>query len=91
MYWEDGNLRISPSDLIVFLESEFASWMDRWLLDGNTSGPVFDSVRTENGWERLSDYRPGEGYQMGSGCEWFGERNTIRCLCLRGRLREGPD
>ena len=30
MHLEDGNLRISPSDLVVFLESEFASWMDRW-------------------------------------------------------------
>ena len=49
MYWEDGNLRISPSDLIVFLESEFASWMDRWLVDGDTAGPVFDTVRTGNG------------------------------------------
>ncbi len=49
MHWEDGNLRISPSDLIVFLESEFASWMDRWLVDKNTAGPAFDPVRTRDG------------------------------------------
>ncbi len=49
MYWEDGNLRISPSDLIVFLESEFASWMDRWSVDNNTAGPAFDSGRTRDG------------------------------------------
>lgn len=30
---EDGSLLYSPSDLIVFMESEFASWMDRFYVD----------------------------------------------------------
>ena len=49
MYWDDGTLHVSPSDLIVFLESEFASWMDHWLADGNRASPVFDSVLTRDG------------------------------------------
>ncbi len=49
MYWEDGNLRISPSDLIVFLESEFASWMDRWLINGDDAGPHAESVQNRKG------------------------------------------
>ena len=49
MYWEDGSLRISPSDLSIFLESDFASWMDRWSVDKNTAGLVFDFVRTRDG------------------------------------------
>lgn len=32
MYWDAGKLQCSPSDLTVFLDSEFASWMDRWHL-----------------------------------------------------------
>ena len=27
---DSGILKFSPSDLTVFLETEFASWMDRW-------------------------------------------------------------
>jgi predicted RecB family nuclease len=30
---ESGNLKFSPSDLTVFLETEFASWMDRWHIE----------------------------------------------------------
>lgn len=30
MYYEETRLRFSPTDLTIFLESEFASWMDRW-------------------------------------------------------------
>jgi len=44
MYLENGNLIISPSDVVVFLESEFASWMDRWLVGEYKSGPVIPSV-----------------------------------------------
>lgn len=44
MYFQDGILRISPNDLIVFLESEFASWMDRWQSEGDIPSPVFDSA-----------------------------------------------
>ena len=44
MYREDGNLIISPSDVVVFLESEFASWMDRWLVGEYKSGPVIPSA-----------------------------------------------
>ena len=49
MYREDGNLLISPSDIIVFLGSEFASWMDRWLADGGEPSPVFNSVLSRDG------------------------------------------
>lgn len=49
MYREDGNLRISPSDIIVFLESEFASWMDRWAIDENPASPDTESCQTLNG------------------------------------------
>ncbi len=37
MHFENntGTLRFSPSDLTVFLESEFASWMDRWSLENS--------------------------------------------------------
>ena len=44
MYLEDGNLIISPSDVVVFLESEFASLMDRLLVGEYKSGPVIPSV-----------------------------------------------
>lgn len=32
MYYDtdSGILKFSPSDLTVFLETEFGSWMDRW-------------------------------------------------------------
>ena len=33
MRYIDNELRFSPSDLTKFLESEFASWMDRWDLE----------------------------------------------------------
>ena len=36
---EGGSLKFSPSDLVVFLESEFASWMDRWAIDQDCQGP----------------------------------------------------
>lgn len=32
-----GRLRFSPSDLVVFLQGDFATWMDRWHAD-NTNG-----------------------------------------------------
>ena len=44
MYLENGNLIISPSDVVVFLESEFASLMDRLLVGEYKSGPVIPSV-----------------------------------------------
>ncbi|MCA9095837.1 MAG: hypothetical protein KDA68_20300 [Planctomycetaceae bacterium] len=30
MHHDHTGLRFSPSDLVTFLDSEFASWMDRW-------------------------------------------------------------
>ena len=30
---DSGILKFSPSDLTVFLETEFASWMDRWQVE----------------------------------------------------------
>ena len=30
MYRDAFGLHFSPTDLMIFLESEFASWMDRW-------------------------------------------------------------
>ena len=33
--------RFSPSDLCVFLESEFAAWMDRWLADQEAQPSLF--------------------------------------------------
>jgi len=38
MYREDGTLHCSPSDLTVYLDSEFASWMDRWHLEQRCAG-----------------------------------------------------
>jgi predicted RecB family nuclease len=40
MRYIDGELRFSPSDLTQFLESEYASWMERWWLeiDQNRAG-----------------------------------------------------
>lgn len=32
MRWDGDRVRFSPSDLTVYLTSEFASWMDRWWL-----------------------------------------------------------
>ena len=46
MYSEDGSLRFSPSDLVVYLESGFASWMDRWEVERNTVGSGFDPFQT---------------------------------------------
>lgn len=46
MYVEDGVLTMSPSDLVVYLESEFASWMDRWALDENPAALVIESGQT---------------------------------------------
>lgn len=33
MHWEGDVLQFSPSDLTVFLDGEFPSWMDRWYAD----------------------------------------------------------
>src|SRR5450432_1924074 len=33
MHWKNDILRYSPSDLTVFLDGEFPSWMDRWYAD----------------------------------------------------------
>ena len=30
---DSGILKFSPSDLTVFLETEFGSWMDRWQVE----------------------------------------------------------
>lgn len=30
MYYDSGTLKFSPSNLTIYLETEFASWMDRW-------------------------------------------------------------
>jgi uncharacterized protein len=49
MHSNEGKLIISPSDIVVFLESEFASWMDRWNAEGNATDPVIDYLRTRNG------------------------------------------
>jgi predicted RecB family nuclease len=48
MYYESdsGILRFSPSDLTVFLETEFASWMDRWESERLRGNP---DVVAENG------------------------------------------
>lgn len=48
----DGNLKISPSDLVVFLESEFASWMDRWAIDQDFQEP---DVSTDLGRDAVPD------------------------------------
>ena len=33
MRYDNNRLVFSPSDLVVFLDSEFASWMDRWRIE----------------------------------------------------------
>ena len=33
MRYDTDRLIFSPSDLVVFLDSEFASWMDRWRIE----------------------------------------------------------
>ncbi|MBI1746482.1 MAG: TM0106 family RecB-like putative nuclease [Acidobacteria bacterium] len=45
MYWYGERLHYFPSDLIVFLESEFGSWMDRWYADYRAGrlGDLFDT------------------------------------------------
>ena len=48
----EGNLSISPSDLVVFLESEFASWMDRWAIDQDFQDP---DVSTDLGRDAVPD------------------------------------
>lgn len=42
MYYRHGRLIFSPTDLTVFFESEFASWIDRFHADGN-AGRITDS------------------------------------------------
>ena len=38
---EGNGRRFSPTDLCVFLESEFAAWMDRWLADQEAQPSLF--------------------------------------------------
>src|SRR3990172_9209132 len=38
LHLEGDRIRYTPSDLTVFLESEFASWMDRWALARRAGG-----------------------------------------------------
>jgi uncharacterized protein len=53
MYRTDAGLRFSPTDLTVYLDSEFASWMDRWhaerrptiVASGNDNGKGSDPPR----------------------------------------------
>jgi len=44
MHWKNNVLRYSPSDLTVFLDGEFPSWMDRWYAEqrfiASKSAPV---------------------------------------------------
>ena len=53
MQYIQNQIRFSPSDLTKFMESNFASWMDRWFLEkkiGNHSQTVpdgFDNLGIE--------------------------------------------
>lgn len=44
MYLDGGDFRIPLTDLVVFSESEFTSWMDRWLVDEDKSSPLITSA-----------------------------------------------
>jgi len=48
MYLEDGVLKMSPGALVVYLESEFASWMDRWAVAENPASPDIEFGQTAN-------------------------------------------
>lgn len=45
-YNSDGRLIFSPSDLVVYLESEYASWLDRWNAERNNGN---SDIVNENG------------------------------------------
>jgi predicted RecB family nuclease len=44
MYKCDGSLIFSPSDLTLYLESPFASWMDRFSIDFPYDAPISDLI-----------------------------------------------
>lgn len=50
MHRERDGIRYSPSDLLVFLESEFAAWMERWSAERDPQGSLF-APATSGTWE----------------------------------------
>ena len=67
---EDDSLKISPSDLVVFLESEFASWMDRWAIDQDSQSPDgstdlgFDAIPDEDDLQNLLFAKKGMQHEL---------------------------
>lgn len=45
-FGETHHLLVSPKDLIQYLESEFACWMERWSLETSASRPEPDALTT---------------------------------------------
>ena len=50
MQYTQNQIRFSPSDLTKFMESNFASWMDRWFLEKNIGN---HSQTVPHGFENL--------------------------------------
>ena len=44
MRYDNSLLVFSPSDLIVYLSGDFASWMDRWYLERENSNGVANEL-----------------------------------------------
>ncbi len=57
MRYIDGELRFSPSDLTRFLESEYASWMDRWWVENNHNEQLNSAISRS---DKHGNCRPNE-------------------------------
>jgi len=79
MYVSEGQLRFSPSDLANYLESEFASWMDRWHAEANT-GP--------DGGNGHATSPAGDGFPGAGECRPNERDEQLELISARGQQHE---